>query len=153
ADIAADPGAPAIEQRRDGVAEAAEIRGLDLRVIGRAGGSELLDVLERVAPFIGDDLDVVPLPRERLAQAAEGRDLCRLRGGKDGRLDQKVERRHRFFEAAEIVGDARDIHGEELADRAVDVEMDARAVVLAAELAHPLRKTGAVFEKLAAVAP
>src|SRR5579872_2579881 len=128
----------AIKHRLDRVVDAAEIGRLDLDVIGSLLVGEELDVGKRVAPFIRDQPERDPLALQEGAYLAEALDLLDLRPGDDRRFDKKLIGRRRLAHATEIVGERLELHLEQFAERAVDVEMDARPIIAVADLADAL---------------
>ena len=143
----------AIKHRLDRVVDAAEVGRLDLHVIGSLLVGEELDVGKRVAPFIRDQAERDPLALQEGAHLAEALDLLNLRPGDDRRFDEKLIGRRRLAHAAEIIGERLELHLEEFAERAVDVEMDARPIIAIADLADALRDLAREGDELLALEP
>src|SRR5690606_27091002 len=94
------------------------------------------DVVERVAPLVGDDEAANALALQSLAEFAEDLDLRPKRIEHERRLDHQLIGRNRLGNAAEIVRNTFGIVLEQLPDAAIDVEMELRAVIGRPDLLH-----------------
>ena len=89
-EIEASAFGTAVAQSVDGVVDAAEVWGFDLEIVGNCRIGKHLDVLDGVAPLVGNQFDVVPLAPERRLQGAEGVDLRTTAGGNKRCFDEEL---------------------------------------------------------------
>ena len=84
----------------------------------------------------------MPFSYEQGAQLLEAGDLLFLGLGDNGGFHQQAVGLRRLLQPAQVVRQRLQLHAEQLAQRAVDVQMDARLVVGVADLLDALRDVG-----------
>ena len=142
----------AVEHGLDGVVHAAQVGGLDLRHVAGLRVGEQLDVLEGIAPFVGDQLHVDAAAIQLGGQPGEGFDLG-LAGGVavHGAFDAQMEGLGDLAQLGDVIG-----HGGivvvsvERADGAVAVDVQHGVVALVGAMledavAQPLDIGGELF--------
>ena len=119
----------AVEHGFDDVVDATQIRRFDLRHVAAFRVSEVDHVLDRIAPFVGNQFDL----RTQLAEAgfdlAQRIDLCVLGAHVDRPLDVKLEVSGSILELGDVIGDLDRVLVKNEADGAIDVDMQRRVVV------------------------
>lgn len=121
--IGLDPIGLAVQDRVDGVVQAAQIGRLDLDHVAAAGGDEILYVLIGIAPFIRHDPHVAALGGQRGLDRGKKRDLPLFRSGIGWTFDVKREPLGPLFQRGQILRDTLGIIVEDLPDGAIDIDV------------------------------
>ena len=121
----------------DRVVDAAEIRRLDLHEIRRGRLREEPDVGKRVAPLVRDEADIDAFLLQQPPQAGELLDLLLLGLRDHRRFDEQLVSPGFLTQLADIIRERLHFHFEELSERAVQIDVDARRVIRVADFLDP----------------
>ena len=144
----------AVQNRLDGVVDAAQVRGLDLCHVASFVVAEVDDILEGVAPLVSYQLNVDAAAVNLFAQALQAEHLFFSFAGIHRALDAQMERFGSLFQLSQIVGHCGVVLvAKGLADGAVNVDVEDWVVALVgAQLEDAVTQPADILFELGAVA-